>query len=144
MKWKAHFLIGAFLGFSVFSLGLGKGMAGSLAYALLAGTFALLPDLDLRKSKASQLLYIAALAASIAAAALFYSASLASAIGAFFAIAAGLFAFDLLARPRHRGMMHSPAFALLPFAACLAFFGFEAGLAFAMGYLSHLLADRIS
>lgn len=143
MRWKAHFFIGALLGFAIFSLALGASTASALGYALLSGFCALLPDLDLRKSKASQLLYIAALAAALLAAFLFYGRSIWSAITAFAAIALLLFAFDLLLRPRHRQIMHSPAFALVPFAACLAFVGFEPALSFAIGYLSHIAADKM-
>ena len=144
MRWKAHFFIGFCTCFLIFAVWLGKIAPVVVGYSMLSGFCALLPDLDMRKSKASQLLYIAALALAIFASALFYGSSLASAFGAFAATALLLFAFDLLLRPKHRQVMHTAAFGLVPFAACLALLGWEIALAFAIGYLTHLFADKMS
>ena len=57
------------------------------------------------------------------------------------AMALALLAFDLLARPRHRGITHSLLFLLVLAAAGYFAFGLFFASALATGYLSHLLAD---
>lgn len=108
---------------------------------MIAGISALLPDLDTRSSKASQVTYVLAGAAMLAAA-IYFSGGEASLTAAYLAVL--LIAFlvlDFFLRPRHRGIMHGLAFlGIAGLVAYAAFGGFVAS-AFLLGYFSHLLAD---
>ncbi|MCX6772131.1 MAG: metal-dependent hydrolase [Candidatus Micrarchaeota archaeon] len=143
MKWRAHLFIGvAASAFAAYLLRLG--LPDAAIFCAVSAASSLLPDLDIRSSKASQAAYAVALLALLAAA---YFLSFARGGGwqefalSFIAISCVLAALDLLIRPRHRGMMHSLPFALAAAAACFAVFGALASGAFLLGYCSHLAAD---
>lgn len=142
MDWKAHIAIAVLLGAAVSYFFFPDGVA---AFAAVAGVAGLLPDLDLRKSKGSQLLYAAALVFAALAA---YANSFAAGKGwweslpYFAAIVAVLAVADFFIRPRHRGVMHSILFLLLVCMACYALFGMMTAFAVFVGYSSHLLADK--
>ena len=146
MNWRAHLFIGVASGATaayLFQLAL----LPALLFTAVSAASSLLPDLDIRNSKASKATYAVALFAILAAA---YSVSFAKGKGldefalAFTAIVLALLALDLLFRPRHRGMLHSAPFALAAAAACYVFFGALASGAFLLGYCSHLAADKLS
>lgn len=142
MDWKAHVAIAVLLGAAVAYFLFPNDI---VLFSAMAGAGGLLPDLDLRKSKGSQMLYAAAIAFAVLAA---YVNSFAVGKGwrefllCFAAIAAVLAVADILVRPRHRGVMHSVLFLLLVSAACFLLFGAMVALAVFAGFLSHLLADK--
>ena len=144
MNWRAHLFIGVAAG-AVAAYLLRLGLPDAALFCAVSALSSLLPDLDIRNSKASQAAYSVALLAVLAAA---YSLSFAKGGGlqsfvfSFFAIAGALLALDLVFRPRHRGVMHGAPFAIVAAAACYAFFGALAAGAFLLGYLSHLAADQ--
>jgi len=142
VDWKSHLLFGFLFGAAIAYAAFHPPQQQLFSFAAVSGASALLPDLDCRKSKASQLLYAAASAAIIGGA-LFFSGGR-SIWG--FALCAALLFFALLAldfsvRPRHRGIMHSLAFLAAVAAASLLLFGEFFASAIAAGYFSHLLAD---
>ncbi len=119
------------------------GLQEAFLFAAVSGAASLLPDLDLRKSKASQALYSAVFVLILAAAFLLsYKAGKAENFvlyaAALFLAALGL---DFLIRPRHRGIMHSLAFLFALALPCFLLFGEFLACAVAAGYFSHLLAD---
>ncbi|MCX6772102.1 MAG: metal-dependent hydrolase [Candidatus Micrarchaeota archaeon] len=143
MKWRAHLFIGVACGaFAAFLLRFP--LPDAAVFCAISAASSLLPDLDIRNSKASQAAYAVALLALLAAA---YFLSFAKGGGwrefalSFIAILCVLAALDLLIRPRHRGTMHGAPFALAAAAVCYAVFGALASGAFLLGYLSHLAAD---
>ena len=119
-------------------------LPNALFFCAVSSASSLLPDLDIRNSKASQATYAVALLFVLAAA---YSFSFAKGGGfqefaiSFLAIAGVLLVLDLIFRPRHRGMMHSAPFALAAAVACYFVFGPLSAGAFLLGYCSHLAAD---
>jgi len=143
MNWRAHLFIGVASG-AVAAYFLQLSLLPALLFTAISAASSLLPDLDIRNSKASQAAYGVALLAVLAAA---YSISFAKGKGAaeflssFAIIAGALLALDLLFRPRHRGIMHSFAFLAAIAAACYFFLGSLVALAFSIGYFSHLAAD---
>ncbi|MFA5930409.1 MAG: metal-dependent hydrolase [Candidatus Micrarchaeia archaeon] len=143
MNWRAHLFIGLAAGAAAAYL-LRLDMPSAAFFCAASAASSLLPDLDIRNSKASQMTYAAALLAVLAAA---YSLSFAKGGSvqefavSFLAISGALLAIDILFRPRHRGMMHRLPFALAAAVACYALFGALASGAFLLGYLSHLAAD---
>lgn len=143
MDWKSHLLFGLLLGAAV-AFAAAFPMNGAVAFTLISGASALLPDLDMRKSKASKLLY-AAVFGVIAVAALFLSYSQGKDLEGFALYAAVLFlavlGLDFLLRPRHRGIMHSLSFMFALCLLLLLIFGEFFASAVAVGYFSHLLAD---
>ncbi len=148
MDWKAHLLVGCIFGAVVGASLFGFGIFELALFSLAAGFCALLPDLDLRKSKASEILYAAAGIVIIAAA--YYLSGMASGASArsisdfaIYALLLVLFAMllDLFFRPKHRGVMHGILFLALITAAAYFTLGWFLALALATGYLSHLLAD---
>ena len=146
MNYRAHLFIGVACG-AVAAYLLRLGLPDAAVFCAVSALSSLLPDLDIRNSKASQAAYAVALIAVLAAA---YSVSFAKGGGlgdfafSFFAISGVLLAVDLIFRPLHRGMMHGAPFAIVAAAACYAFFGALAAGAFLLGYCSHLAADRLS
>ncbi|VVC01196.1 LexA-binding, inner membrane-associated putative hydrolase [uncultured archaeon] len=114
------------------------------AFTLLAAGSGLLPDLDLRKSKGSQLLYAAAAVFALLAA---YWLSLADGKGYqefllyLAAVVIALAASDWLLRPRHRGYMHSILFLAILCCLCYVALGAFFASALFVGFASHLLAD---
>jgi len=146
MNWRAHIFIGVASG-AIASYFLGLGLPNAILFCAISAASSLLPDLDIRNSKASKAAYAAALLAVLAAA---YSLSLAKGRGAgdfvlaFAAISGALLLLDLLFRPRHRGVMHGAPFALAAAIVCYAAFGALPSGAFLLGYCSHLAADRLS
>lgn len=145
MDWKAHMLIGCIFGAVGGSSALSLELPSLALFSAISGAAALLPDLDLRKSKFSQILYLAAAVAILAAA-----AALSGKGGAvkpqefvFYALGLGaaLLFLDLLIRPRHRGVMHGILFLCAISAAAYFTLGVFFALALFLGYLSHLLAD---
>ena len=146
MNWRAHLFIGVASG-AIAAYLLRFDLFNAIFFCAVSAASSLLPDLDIRNSKASKATYAVALFAILAAS---YSLSFAKGKGlqefalAFTAIVLLLLAIDLLFRPRHRGMLHSAPFALAAAAACYVFFGAQLALAFAIGYCSHLAADRLS
>ena len=114
-------------------------------FVAISAAASLLPDLDMRRSKASKLLFLAALLAALWASGWIFFASGLNfylALLSFCALLLFVAAVDFLFRPPHRGVMHSLLFlAALWLAAFLSFGSFFAS-ALAAGYLSHLVADR--
>ncbi|MCX6770394.1 MAG: metal-dependent hydrolase [Candidatus Micrarchaeota archaeon] len=146
MNWKAHLVFGAIAGFAVFSLLMGMRAEQALIYSAISGACALLPDLDLRKSKASQLLSLLALAlAGAFACYLSWRAGdgLAQAAWNFALLLLALVAADWFLRPRHRTLLHGFAFAIVFSLACFFLFGKEFAIAGLIGYVSHLVSDRM-
>ena len=141
LDWKAHLILGVLAGAAVAHFAFGAGGERLLLFCAISGAAALLPDIDLRKSKVSQVAYAAAAAAIVAAAWLLSGGDWRKMLLYAGAAALGLLAFDLLARPRHRGITHSLLFLALLAAAAYFAFGLFAASALATGYLSHLLAD---
>lgn len=143
MNWRAHLFIGVACG-AVAAYLLQLPIISALFFCAVSAASSLLPDLDIRNSKASQATYAAAFLAVVAAA---YFLSFAQGGGfqafaaSFLEIAGALIAIDLIFRPRHRGVLHSAPFALASSAACFLLFGAQIALSFAIGYLSHLAAD---
>jgi len=146
MKWRAHIFLGICTG-AVAAYLLSLPLASAFFFCAVSAASSLLPDLDVRNSKASQATYAVALLAVLAAA---FSLSLAKGGSvqdfaiSFLAISGVLIVLDLIFRPRHRGMMHGVPFALASAAACYAIFGALAAGAFLIGYCSHLAADKAS
>ena len=144
MNWKAHLFIGAACGFILSAYALRLSAADIAVFTVVTGASALLPDLDLRKSKASQALYLLALGCSLLAA---YWLTLGKGLGMVqFAEALALLllaflALDWFLRPRHRTVMHSMGAAVALAAACFLVFGWQLALACALGYATHLAAD---
>ena len=145
MNWRAHLFIGVACG-AIAAYLLRFSLPDAAIFCAVSAAASLLPDLDIRNSKASKATYVVALLSVIAAA---YSISFAKGKGlqefamAFAAIVAVLVVLDLLFRPRHRGVMHSAPFALVASAACYLFFGALAAGAFLLGYCSHLATDKL-
>ena len=144
MNWRAHLFIGISLGaVSSFLLRLPL-LPDALLFCAISGAASLLPDLDIRNSKASKASYAVAF---LAVALLSYQnsiakgGSLADFASTFAVVCAVLLAADFLFRPRHRGVMHSVPFAAAAAVACFAAFGLLPSAAFLAGYCSHLLAD---
>ena len=146
MNWRAHLFIGVASGAAAAYL-LRLGLIDAALFCIVSAASSLLPDLDIRNSKASKATYAVAFFAVLAAA---YSLSFAKGKGlqefalAFTAIVLVLLAIDLLFRPRHRGMLHSAPFALIAAAACYLVLGALTAGAFLIGYCSHLAADRLA
>jgi len=141
LDWKAHLILGVLAGAAVAHFAFGAGGERLLLFCAISGAAALLPDIDLRKSKVSQVAYAAAAAAVVAVAWLLSGGDWRKMLLYAGAAALGLLAFDLLARPRHRGITHSLAFMCAVAAAGYLAAGAPAAAAIASGYLSHLLAD---
>jgi len=144
LDWKAHVFIGCLFGAVGGSGIFGLDGAKLALFIAISGVAALLPDLDLRKSKFSQLLYVGVAVAILAAAyalsergARFATEFAAYAI---FLTAAALL-LDLLFRPRHRGVMHGLAFLLAITAGAWLLLGLFFASAIFLGYASHLAAD---
>jgi len=142
MEWKAHLLFGcvcgAIVSYWVFGLGFGE----AALFSAISGLSALAPDLDMRKSRASKLLYGAVLLLLLAIfAVLFFRMGLFAALAGTGGVGASLVLADFLFRPRHRGVMHGLLFMLFCFGAMWVFFGSEISAAFLTGFLSHLLLD---
>ena len=142
MDWKAHIAIAALAGAAVSYFFFPSQI---LLFTLISAAAGLLPDLDIRNSRGSQIAYALAIALVLLAA---YQLSFAAGKGwqefllYFAAIAAVLAVADFLIRPRHRGVMHGLLFLLALSAACWLLFGALAASAVFAGYFSHLLADR--
>ena len=142
MNWKAHFAIaivlGTILSYFVFP-------SYMLFFSLLAGIGGLLPDLDLRKSKGSQILH-ATVMVFVLVASYYLSFVQGKGLQEFVLYAIGIgtlfIVADRLFRPKHRGIMHSIVFLLFVFAACFLVFGIFFALAVSVGYFSHLLVDK--
>ncbi len=145
MDWKSHLFFGALLGATIAYFALGIDLPSALFFSAVCGSAALLPDLDERTSKASQIAGALALAAIFAGALL---AAYASGRGIFgFAVYALLllaaaFVADRIFRPRHRGIMHGLVFLFAVSSAAYFALGWFFALALFSGYFSHLLADR--
>lgn len=143
MNWQAHLAFGIFIGIAVSFL-FGLSVQDAAFFTAVCGASALLPDLDLRKSKASQMLNIVFFSSAILLSAFF---TIKNGFGAevfvllTIALFSAIFLIDVVFRPAHRGYMHGLAFASVLFFACLALFSWLLASAFFLGYLSHLLAD---
>ncbi len=144
VDWKSHLAIGLLSGAAAAAYIFHAGAQAAFLFAIASGASALLPDLDMRKSKASKILS-AAVFGAIYAAAFLLSYSQGKDLDGFFLYAAVLFlaalGLDLLIRPRHRGIMHSLAFLFALSAISLLLFGEFFASAVAVGYFSHLCAD---
>ena len=142
MDWKAHLFIGVFAGLAIgfFCFGMGT---QAILFSAVSGAGALLPDIDLRKSKISQIAYAVAAVLIAAFSFLLSDGDIARMLTYAAAMALGLLALDFLVRPRHRGITHSLLFALALAAAAYFLFGLVAASALLTGYLSHLLADGV-
>ena len=143
MNWRAHIFIGVAAGaFAAYLLHFS--LPDSLIFTAISGAASLLPDLDIRNSKASKATYSMAILAVLVVAYLLSFAKgggLGDFISSFVMITAALLAIDFIFRPRHRGAMHSAPFALAAALGCYAIFGAFASGAFLIGYCSHLAAD---
>ena len=143
MDWRVHLVLGVLAGAATAFFGFGLA-GGQLAFfCAVSGAGALLPDIDLRKSKISQLTYGIA-----AALVLLFSLLLSNGDGSTMllyaaAMALGLLALDFLFRPRHHGITHGLLFALALAAAAYLLFGLMVSSALLAGCLSHLLADGV-
>jgi len=144
MNWKFHMLFGALLGaFAAYFIFNFSGSA-LILFSLLSAASAILPDLDLRKSKASQMLYCAMLAIAIL---ISYQNTLAKGKGIIdFALLAVIvccvmLALDFLIRPAHRGITHSLLFLAAIFAVAFFLSGLFFASAICIGYASHLISD---
>ena len=143
MNYRAHLFIGVACG-AVAAYLLRLSLPSAALFCAVSAVSSLLPDLDIRNSKASQAAYAVAIFAVLAAA---YAFSFARGGGigdfafAFFGLACALLLLDLIFRPRHRGMMHGAPFAVAASAACLVLFGELMAGAFLLGYCSHLASD---
>lgn len=142
MNWGAHLVLGAACGVIAAYL-LSLPIVDAFIFTSVSGIAALLPDLDLRKSKASQIVGGAAAALALILALLWSNGDGVRFLAAFCAMLLALLALDWFLRPRHRTIFHSAIAALVLAAACLFLFGWIIALACAMGYLSHLAADRM-
>jgi membrane-bound metal-dependent hydrolase YbcI (DUF457 family) len=144
VDWKSHLILGFILGAAVSFPILHASLWQGLLFSAISAASALLPDLDQRRSKASQITYGAGIIAAFA-----FSLLLTISAGAtmldfliFFAFAAFLLLLlGALFRPRHRGVMHSLAFLAALCAAAFVLFGAFPAAAIGLGYLSHLLSD---
>ncbi len=138
-----HLLLGIAAGAAI-GYFLGMGVTDVILFSALSGASALLPDLDLRKSKASKAVYAISFALALCIAA-FLARGGSGKLEEFalyaILISAALLAMDLLFRPRHRGVMHGVLFMCAASIACFTMFGWFSALAFAAGYSSHLIAD---
>jgi membrane-bound metal-dependent hydrolase YbcI (DUF457 family) len=145
VDWKAHLLVGCIFGAIGGHAALSLSGVPLAAFCAISGFCALLPDLDLRKSKSSQILYAAAALFALAAAYFLSGFGKTPAWQDFalcFAAAAILLAAaDLFFRPSHRKIMHSLSFLAICTAFAWLFLGQFFSLAFFFGYFSHLLAD---
>jgi len=145
MDWKAHLFFGVLFGAAFAHSFLHLSALDFAFYTAVSGACALLPDLDMRKSKSSKAVYGIALAAILLWVASWASEnrkSLPEAALAFVGVCCAAAALDFLVRPRHREIMHSLLF--LASASAVAYFslGLVWASAFFFGYLSHLVADR--
>ncbi len=143
MDWKAHTLIGCLFGAVGGSALLELNVAQLALFTAISGVSALLPDLDLRKSKFSQLLYAGMAVAILAAAYALSGNSGSPAQLALYAVllAVAALVLDIHIRPRHRGAMHGLLFLAIITAAAWLLLGKFVSLALFLGYVSHLLAD---
>ena len=141
MDWKAHLILGALAGAAVALFAFNSAGEQLFLFCAMSAAAALLPDIDLRKSKISKIAYAIAAAAIAAASWLISRGDGEKMLLYAGAMALALLAFDLLARPRHRGITHSLLFLLVLAAAGYFAFGLFFASALATGYLSHLLAD---
>ena len=145
MNYRAHLFVGICCGATASFL-LRLDLPAAALFTAISAAASLLPDLDIGNSKASQAARAAALLAALAAAFLLSFANgggAAEFLSYFVLVAAALIAAGILLRPRHRGIMHGVPFALAAAAIFYAALGLLAALAFAIGYLSHLAADRL-
>ena len=144
MDWKAHLFFGVLSG-AAFAHSFLKLHGPDFAfYVAVCGACALLPDLDMRKSKASKALYALAAAAILMGVFSWASANVKGwqeTLLAIFLLGASFLALDFLFRPRHRGFMHGLLFLAAICAIAYALFGWLWASALFIGYLSHLLAD---
>ena len=133
------------LGALVSALLLRQGLFDTVIFTAVTGVAALLPDLDLRKSKASQALALAAFGCALLLA---YRFTLAAGKGwiafaeALAVILLSLLALDWYFRPRHRTITHSWAAALALAIVCFFLSSWPLALAAAIGYGSHIALDR--
>jgi len=143
MNWKLHLLLGVLFGAAVAHFGFNASAAQIFLFSAIAGVSALVPDIDLRKSKVSKIVYLLGGAVVLLASYLLSGGNWQKMLLYAGALGIGLLAFDVLVRPRHRGIVHSYLF--LVFAAVAVYFaaGFFFAAAFAAGYLSHLLSDGV-
>ncbi len=143
MDWKAHIFFGALLGGAGAYLFLGDGLLFVASFAFVSGISALIPDIDERKSKASQILLLALLAAAIVAA---QTLSQGWDAAVFFVRASLLFVTGVLLlellRPRHRGITHTLLFLAAISIASLILLGLPLAAAVFIGCGSHLAVDR--
>jgi len=144
MQWRTHILIGAV---ATVIFGYLLGFHDILFLAIVGGFAALLPDLDHDMSKGRKLLDIAILALS------FLSIYLSECKGlcipktsmlviwlAFVGIYFTIFRFF---KPKHRGITHTVAAALVFTTAGYLILGYEYAFGIFIGYLSHLTADGV-
>jgi len=143
MDWKLHLLLGILFGAAVAHFGFNANAAQIFLFAAIAGVSALVPDIDLRKSKVSRIVYLTGGAAILLVSFMLSGGNWTRMLlyAAVFAI--GFLAFDVLVRPRHRGIVHSYLFLVLVAVAAYFAAGFFFAAAFATGYLSHLLSDGV-
>ncbi|MEM4633867.1 MAG: metal-dependent hydrolase [Candidatus Anstonellaceae archaeon] len=142
MDWKAHLLFGVAAGFVFANFALSLSAIELAAYLSICGISALLPDLDLRTSKASKVLYLVSAAAILAFAFSLQKTSLHESLFVALSIFGLLFILDIFLRPRHRGITHTFVFL---FAVTLVAYFLSDWLwasALFVGYFSHLIADR--
>jgi hypothetical protein len=142
VRYLAHFFAGAIIAAIIF-FALGSNLVDAAAFGLVSGIASLLPDLDLRKSKASQVLYALAAVAALAGAYFISNWDLSKLALNFVIIILLLAAIDILFRPRHRTVFHTGGAAAALAVCCYILFGFNFALASLVGYGSHLVLDKI-
>ena len=141
MDWKAHLIFGILLGLAAAIFIFHFQPADTLRFCAISGVAALLPDLDARNSKASQITYALAGAALLAGAVYFAGGNSSKTAEYLAVLIVAFFALDFFVRPRHRGFMHGLLFLFIASVLCYFALGGFVAAAFLPGYFSHLLAD---
>ncbi|MEM4360144.1 MAG: metal-dependent hydrolase [Candidatus Bilamarchaeaceae archaeon] len=149
MNWSAHFFIGAALG-SIFSALLGFSPFMIILISLVAGVSALAPDIDHDSSKIRRIADLTvplfALLFSVSSRCAYLSCSLdawQTILTSALALVGGYTIVLTYLKPKHRGIIHSLAFAVIYGLLLLTISDFTFALFGFLGYFSHLVADGI-
>lgn len=152
MDWKLHFLIAVVFVFVLANFIFKLTLLETIQLSLFAGVSALIPDLDHDMGKARQilnklvpliLLFVVYIHVCGSSAVCFSDfAKLRSVVAISLALVGLYFVLFTYLKPKHRGITHSIAFALVY--AVVVFIGLNEQLAIAglVGYLLHLLTDN--
>ncbi len=146
MDWAKHFAIGFALSATAFYF-LSANPYEIIVFSLFSGGSSLLPDLDHVNSKVREILDKLIIFIAVIFTYFFHCPDYSCIFTENFLLRAFAFAgayFLVFAyfRPKHRGITHT--FTLAAFFSLFVYFvlGFKFALAGAIGYISHLLADR--